>query len=147
MIANALLRGNASTLAEIANHFGLARLRLQWRKLKMEVKRFPTDLRAVHTYETRSMPSCRVCKSSAVHEPMAVILPSTAALFEVLRHERDLHDFYLIGGTALAPHLAHRLSEDLDFITLAAMLPRKRIDNIIARLRARDLIRPSSRLR
>lgn len=53
MIANALLRGNASTLAEIATHFGLARLRLQWRKLKMEAKRFPTDLRAVHTYGNR----------------------------------------------------------------------------------------------
>lgn len=56
-----------------------------------------------------------------------------------MRHEQDLHDFYLIGGTALALHLAHRLSEDLDFITLAATLPRKRIDSIIARLRARGL--------
>jgi hypothetical protein len=53
MIANALLRGNASTLGEIARHFGLAQLRLQWRKLKSDAERFPTDLRAVHTYGSR----------------------------------------------------------------------------------------------
>jgi len=32
-------------------------------------------------------------------------------------------DFYLSGGTALALHLGHRISEDLDFFTLNCPFP------------------------
>lgn len=72
-------------------------------------------------------------------DPSEVMPPSTARLFPVLSVEPEIRDFYLIGGTALALHLGHRLSEDLDFITTAPTLPRERIDRVIAKLRANHL--------
>jgi len=67
-------------------------------------------------------------------------MPSaTAHLFHLLNVEPEISDFYLIGGTALALYLGHRLSEDLDFITKSPTLPRERIDRVIARLRDHNL--------
>ena len=40
----------------------------------------------------------------------------------------DLARFRLAGGTALAWHLGHRLSEDLDFFTFDAKTQRHRLD-------------------
>lgn len=48
---------------------------------------------------------------------------ATARLFVSLQNNKLLRPFILIGGTGLALHLAHRKSEDLDFITLQARLP------------------------
>lgn len=53
MIGNALLRGNADTLADIAEHFGTKTLWKRWRQLQEEYERFPSDLRAVRTYGGR----------------------------------------------------------------------------------------------
>lgn len=52
-------------------------------------------------------------------DPSEVMPPSTASLFHLLNVESEISDFYLIGGTALALHIGHRISEDLDFITKA----------------------------
>lgn len=57
-------------------------------------------------------------------DPSEVMPPSTASLFHLLNVESEISDFYLIGGTALALHIGHRISEDLDFITKAPMLLR-----------------------
>jgi hypothetical protein len=51
----------------------------------------------------------------AVHE--AVLPPGTAAVAELLAQWRVMDHFYLAGGSALALHLGHRQSRDLDFFT------------------------------
>lgn len=43
------------------------------------------------------------------------LLPATAELVQKIRGASFLQPFYLSGGTALALHLGHRESEDLDF--------------------------------
>ena len=54
--------------------------------------------------------------------------PATERLWLVLQHAAELKDFVLIGGTALALQLGHRISEDLDFIQAHnGVLPRGRI--------------------
>jgi len=52
----------------------------------------------------------------------------TRQLWEALHHEPLLHGFVLIGGTALALRIGHRLSEDLDFAYLGARLPKQRLN-------------------
>jgi hypothetical protein len=47
-----------------------------------------------------------------------VMPPATAKIFEEIRKNPLLSPFILIGGTALSLHIGHRVSEDLDFITL-----------------------------
>jgi hypothetical protein len=44
-----------------------------------------------------------------------VITASTEATLHNLSHAKLLDSFYLAGGTGLAVHLGHRLSQDLDF--------------------------------
>lgn len=53
-----------------------------------------------------------------------VMPASTARLFQEIRNSPWLSSFTLIGGTALSLHIGHRVSEDLDFITLLPKLPR-----------------------
>lgn len=70
----------------------------------------------------------------AVHEAM---LPTgTAAVAAILAEWRAMKHFYLAGGTALALHLGHRQSRDLDFFT---RVPQERLpalpdlENVLAR--------------
>jgi predicted nucleotidyltransferase component of viral defense system len=48
-----------------------------------------------------------------------------------------LNGFVLIGGTALALHIQHRFSEDLDFAFVGTKLPRDRIHQILSQLEQR----------
>lgn len=68
--------------------------------------------------------------------PREVMPPETAFLFEKLRDNPLLQPFTLIGGTALALHIGHRLSEDLDFITIREKLPRATLARLIEELRS-----------
>lgn len=52
-----------------------------------------------------------------------VLLPATARVIEKIREATFLSAFYLSGGTALALHLGHRESEDLDFFTASTFDP------------------------
>lgn len=52
----------------------------------------------------------------------------TGKLWNFLRHHPALQGFVLIGGTALALQIGHRLSEDLDFAYNAVRLPHMRVD-------------------
>lgn len=45
------------------------------------------------------------------------LLKNTKEAFLLLDNQRFINDFYLAGGTALALHLGHRISGDLDFFT------------------------------
>jgi predicted nucleotidyltransferase component of viral defense system len=59
-----------------------------------------------------------------------MLKPETLAVWHALKDEKALHGFILIGGTALAMHLNHRMSEDLDFAWPADKLPQDRIKAI-----------------
>ena len=63
--------------------------------------------------------------------------PSTQAVVNTLATNRLSQGFLLIGGTALALHIAHRLSNDLDFVFCEphGKLPTARIDALIRSLR------------
>lgn len=56
-----------------------------------------------------------------------MLKPETQALWDQIRDKPALHGFVLIGGTALAMHIGHRVSEDLDLAWPGARLPRQRI--------------------
>lgn len=55
---------------------------------------------------------------------IAGLPPATERVFRVLAAQSNLRDFVLIGGTAIALQMRHRLSEDLDF-----WLPRGRLSD------------------
>lgn len=57
--------------------------------------------------------------------------PETKRVWEFLKGQPGLAGFVLIGGTALALRIAHRRSEDLDFIYPAARLPRRHLDAVV----------------
>lgn len=63
------------------------------------------------------------------------LAPNTAKLWRRLRNEALLKDFYLIGGTALALLIEHRLSEDLDFFYKKEPLPVDNINRLIHALK------------
>lgn len=74
----------------------------------------------------------------------------TRRLFKRLEAEALLDDILLVGGSALALQIGHRLSEDLDFASLDAKLPAARLDALMATLEAegRDvsLLTPQSQI-
>lgn len=63
-----------------------------------------------------------------------MLRPDTQALWDILKAEKALGGFILIGGTALSMHLGHRLSEDLNFAFDGPKLPRSRIEALKRRL-------------
>lgn len=63
-----------------------------------------------------------------------MLRPDTQALWDLLKTQKALGGFVLIGGTALSLHLGHRLSEDLDFAFDGPKLPRARIEALKRRL-------------
>jgi len=63
-------------------------------------------------------------------DPSSVMPPDTAVMFTLLQASKFLNDFVLIGGTALALHIGHRRSEDLDFITPHLRLPRQVLTDV-----------------
>lgn len=45
------------------------------------------------------------------------VQPTTLALIKKLQQDNNLHGFYLVGGTALALQIGHRISDDIDLFT------------------------------
>jgi predicted nucleotidyltransferase component of viral defense system len=66
--------------------------------------------------------------------------PQTQSVFTSLASNEHCNDFLLIGGTALALHVAHRQSNDLDFLFHddRGKLPASQIDRLIWDLRAKS---------
>ena len=64
-----------------------------------------------------------------------ILHPQAAALFEVLKQSPELDGLTLIGGTALALQLGHRMSLDFDFATFAEHLPVFSLDRLVDRLK------------
>ena len=57
------------------------------------------------------------------------------AIFNILSRAPELHGFTLIGGTALALQIGHRVSLDFDFARFDSLLPGASIDQLMARLK------------
>lgn len=73
---------------------------------------------------------------------------ATRTLFEHLRTQPLLEDFTLIGGSALALQIGHRLSQDLDFHFDGDSLPQRKLIAVLAAARAqgfatRDMLSPA----
>lgn len=52
-----------------------------------------------------------------------ILQPTTKKVFEWLRHQSFIEQFYLAGGTAIALYFGHRQSQDLDFFTSDSFNP------------------------
>jgi hypothetical protein len=59
---------------------------------------------------------------------------STREVFQTLSAQKFMHSYTLIGGTALAIQIRHRLSEDLDFITDTETINTPVLKRYIARI-------------
>ena len=60
---------------------------------------------------------------------------STRRLFERLQGDARLDGMVLVGGTALAIQIGHRMSEDLDFNVFGAPLPKNAISSLLSDLK------------
>lgn len=67
------------------------------------------------------------------------IRPETASLFTLLASYPQLETFTLIGGTAIALNIGHRLSNDLDFAVFGDKLPTSEIDHLVTELKSHGL--------
>ncbi|MFV2061814.1 MAG: nucleotidyl transferase AbiEii/AbiGii toxin family protein [Gammaproteobacteria bacterium] len=65
----------------------------------------------------------------------SVLPDKTKALFAILLDSPELQNFILVGGTALALQIKHRISLDFDFACYTVKLPIEIIDEFINRLR------------
>lgn len=60
-----------------------------------------------------------------------MLKPETEIVWNFLKNEAVLRDFVLIGGTALALRIQHRVSEDLDLCCFDTQLPRKSLEIVL----------------
>ena len=60
---------------------------------------------------------------------------STQRVLSRLRDVEEIRDHLLIGGTAMALQVHHRVSEDLDFVQVGPRLDRQLIKRILTRIR------------
>lgn len=67
-----------------------------------------------------------------------ILRPEANALFEVLGRAPEMEGLTLIGGTALALQLGHRISLDFDFAQFGDTLPSFAIDRLISRLKREE---------
>ena len=72
----------------------------------------------------------------------------TRQVFEHLRVQASLADFTLIGGSALALQIGHRLSQDLDFYFPGNTLPQRMLRRVLSSARAQgfatqDMLSPA----
>ena len=64
-----------------------------------------------------------------------VLLPEASDLFDVLKSSPELKGATLIGGTALALQLGHRVSLDFDFAYFQEHIPTLQIEQLVSRLK------------
>lgn len=66
-----------------------------------------------------------------MHLYQATLAPGTKEVLETVKDLSGIGNFYLSGGTALALHLGHRESEDLDFFTKQEFDPLSLQDELV----------------
>lgn len=64
-----------------------------------------------------------------------ILRPEASILFDVLCRASEMEGLTLIGGTALALQVGHRISLDFDFAQFGGALPSFTIDKLISRLK------------
>lgn len=67
------------------------------------------------------------------------VYPTTLELLKKLMKLEELKDFFLVGGTALALQLGHRISVDLDLFTQKDFNTKKMFDKLNRHFEIRDL--------
>lgn len=73
------------------------------------------------------------------------MLPKTKKLLVELIDSADfLHKYVMVGGSALAMHLCHRKSDDLDFFTYEDSFDKKEIFDYIRRFETKEIINESN---
>lgn len=73
------------------------------------------------------------------------MLPKTKKLLVELIDSADfLHKYVMVGGSALAMHLCHRQSDDLDFFTYEDSFDKKEIFDYIRRFETKEIINESN---
>ncbi|MCK4277673.1 MAG: nucleotidyl transferase AbiEii/AbiGii toxin family protein [Desulfurellaceae bacterium] len=73
------------------------------------------------------------------------LLPKTKKLLVELIDSADfLHKYVMVGGSALAMHLCHRKSDDLDFFTYEDSFDKKEIFDYIRRFETKEIINESN---
>ena len=72
------------------------------------------------------------------------LLDSTKTVLEKIIQDDYMQNFVLVGGSALALHLCHRLSEDLDFFTYEDSFDIKQIKKIINRFKNKTIVNISN---
>lgn len=65
--------------------------------------------------------------------------PATEKVWNYLKEQPALAGFVLVGGSALALIIGHRLSEDLDFLYPAVRLPRQKLEAMRRKAEESDL--------
>ncbi len=68
-----------------------------------------------------------------------MLLPDTERVWQFLQRQPALAGFVLVGGSALALRLKHRISEDLDLVLPAQKLPRAPLDVLRLAAQAENL--------
>jgi Nucleotidyl transferase AbiEii toxin, Type IV TA system len=66
-----------------------------------------------------------------------VLPPETERVWQLIREEPLLRGSVLVGGTALAMRIGHRISEDLDLLFVETRLPRVRVEASVQHLKVR----------
>lgn len=69
-----------------------------------------------------------------------LLVKTKAVLLELIRIAPFLKDYVLVGGSALALHLCHRQSEDLDFFTYADCFHKQEILNIFKHFKQAEVL-------
>jgi len=67
------------------------------------------------------------------------VYPETLELLNFLMQQSNLQQFYLVGGTALALQLGHRISVDLDLFTSSDFETNEIIETLRNKLVMREL--------
>jgi len=69
------------------------------------------------------------------------LLPKTKKLLlKLIKKCNFLHKYVLVGGSALALHICHRKSEDLDFFTYENSFDKKKILDFIKNFKSKEII-------
>lgn len=65
-----------------------------------------------------------------------ILRPEAARLFDLLAQAPEMSGLTLMGGTALALQIGHRISLDFDFAVFVDKLPTTRLDGLVSRLKS-----------
>ncbi|NOY66298.1 MAG: nucleotidyl transferase AbiEii/AbiGii toxin family protein [Gammaproteobacteria bacterium] len=66
---------------------------------------------------------------------VSILTDETKSLFDVLAKSAELKDMTLMGGTALALQIGHRISLDFDFASFNGCIPSDDINHFVSRLK------------